>query len=255
MADIPLYLKTTEAMKRPTDSEFYLVVRDRTYLCRNHPFFQTDVPVSRPVKSLAAHEPTCKVNYPKVGVAALEYIVGFFGKVFELHGSESIVLLYWNQERERYRLVVPEQEATVWESYGGSRSPLDVRYQVPPPPRRHLLVASIHCHGDIGAYSSSTDRYDEIYRDGVHAIVGYVDREPPSFHIELAVDGYRFPLEFHDIFKGYRKRRKHIPQKWLDMVKVKVDRPRFTSWQTKNYSSYSDYWSNQNYNRDNKRNY
>ena len=179
------------------------------------------------MRSLAAHEASCVVRYPKLGQAALEFIVGFFGKVFEKHGSESIVLLLWNLDRQRYKLLVPEQEATVWEGYSGSRSPMDVRYTVPPLPRRHLLLGSIHCHGDIGAYSSSMDCNDERYRDGVHAIVGHVHREPPSFHVELAVDGHRFPMEFNDFFEGYEKRRTLVPQTWLDKVKVKVDRPRW----------------------------
>jgi hypothetical protein len=227
MDKIPVYLKQDVDQERPTDSEFYLVAQDNVYLCRNHPFFQSDVPIRRPVRSLARHEAACSIRYPRLGVAALEFVVGFFGKVFEQHGSEAIVLLLWNMERQRYKLLVPEQEATVWESYSGSRSPLDVRYTVPPLPRRHLLLGSIHCHGDIGAYSSSTDCYDERYRDGVHAIVGHVHREPPSFHVELAVDGHRFELEFDQFFAGYRKRRQLIPQDWLDKVKVKVDRPRW----------------------------
>jgi hypothetical protein len=236
MNKIPVYLKTDSNQSRPEDPEYYLVTRDQVYLCRNHPFFQTDVPVKRPVSSLVRHDPSCQVRYPKLGVSALEFVVGFFGKVFELHASESIVLLLWSLDRQRYKLLVPEQEASVWESYAGSRSPLDVRYTVPVLPRRHLLLGSIHCHGDIGAYSSSTDRHDERYRDGVHAIVGHVHREPPSFHVELAVDGHRFPLEFDDLFQGYRRRRRLIPKSWLDKVKVTIERSKWY-YSTKSYTS------------------
>lgn len=243
MNKIPVYLKTDADQPRPTDTEYYLMTRDGMYLCRNHPFFETDAPTRRPVRALAGHEPTCTVRYPKLGVAALEFIVGFFGKVYELHGSESIVLLLWNMERQRYKLLVPEQEASVWESYSGSRSALDVRYTVPPLPRRHLLLGSIHSHADMGAYSSSTDCADERYQDGVHAIVGHVHREPPTFHVELAVDGYRFPLEFDDIFQGYRKRRRMIPDEWLKKVKVEVDRPKW-SYPTTTYTSYGSYRPN-----------
>ena len=68
-----------------------------------------------------------------LGVAALEHIVGFFDRVFARHGSESIVLLYWDQKRRRYKLCVPPQEASVWESLSGRRSAMDVTYQVPIP--------------------------------------------------------------------------------------------------------------------------
>ena len=80
---------------------------------RNHPFFMSDVPAPRAPRSLAGHQPYCQVRYPKLGVAALEYIVGFFDLVYQDHGAESIVLLFWNQRKQRYKLCVPRQEATV----------------------------------------------------------------------------------------------------------------------------------------------
>jgi hypothetical protein len=161
----------------------------------------------------------------------LEFIVGFFHRVYELHSSESVVLLLWDLERQRYRLHVPEQEATVWQSWSGKRSPIDVRYTVPAPlPPRHLLVGDVHCHGNMAAFSSSTDRDDEIYRDGVHGIVGRIDSEPPEFHLELAIDGYRFALRFDQIFDGYEKRRHFVPQKWVEQVRIKTEGMGGSSW-------------------------
>src|SRR5262249_40817550 len=191
---IPLYLKTDAAMPRPTDPEFYWLTQDGAFLCRNHPFFTSDVPTRRPIKALAAHEPRCVVRYPHVKASTLEFIVGFFGRVFEMHRSESVVLLLWNLDRQIYKVLVPEQAATVWRSWDGVCSPLDVRYTVPVLPPRHLLVGDIHCHGNMAAYASSTDRHDERYRDGIHGIVGRIEEEPPEFHLELAIDGYRFAL-------------------------------------------------------------
>ncbi len=220
---IPLYLKTDEQAPRPSDSEFYWLTRDGAFLCRNHPFFQSDVPTRRPVKALASHEPRCVIRYPKVKAPTLEFIVAFFGRVFELHRSEAVVLLLWDMEKQRYRILVPEQEATVWESYTGRRSPQDVTYKVPPLPPGHLLMGDIHSHGNMAAYSSGTDRHDERYRDGFHAVVGHVEREPPDFHLELSIDGHRFELEMRHIFEGYTKRRRFVPRQWLDKVRVKVD--------------------------------
>lgn len=220
---IPLYLKTDAHMPRPSDPEFYWLARDGAFLCRNHPFFTSDVPTRRPIRALAAHEPRCVVRYPKVKASTLEFIVGFFGRVYQLHRSESVVLLLWDLEAQRYKVLVPEQEAGVWESYGGTRSPDDVRYTVPLLPPRHLLVGDIHCHGNMAAFASSTDRADERYRDGVHVIVGHVESEPPEFHLELAIDGSRFGLEMGQVFEGYERRRRFVPRKWLEQVRVKVD--------------------------------
>ncbi len=234
---IPLYLKTEPDMPRPADPEFYWLTRDGAFLCRNHPFFTSDVPTRRPVKALAAHEPRCVLHYPKVKASTLEFIVGFFARVYELHRSESVVLLVWDQEDRRYRVHVPEQTATVWRSWSGARSPLDVRYTVPVLPAGHLVVGDVHCHGNMAAFASSTDRADERYRDGVHAIVGHIDDEPPDFHLELSIDGHRFALEPGDIFEGYRQRRRFVPRTWLEKVKVDVDswtrpakREKYSSW-------------------------
>ena len=218
-------------MPRPSDPEYYLIAGNGTFFGRNHPFFTSDVPSRRAPRALAQHQPQCLIRYPRLGAAALEYVVGFFDRAYERHASESIVLLFWNQKRKRYKLWVPEQEATVWESYSGIRSALDVTYKAPiPPPSGHLLVADIHCHCDFGARASCTDERDEQFRDGVHAIVGHIDREPPEFHLEMAIDGYRFGMEFGQLFRGYRRRRRHVPDRWLDRLTVKVKRPQSWGW-------------------------
>jgi PRTRC genetic system protein A len=225
---IPLYLKTDAQMPRPADSEFYWLTQNGAFLCRNHPFFQSDVPTRRPVKALATHEPRCVVRYPKVRASTLEFIVGFFDRVYQQHRSEAVALLLWDMEANRYRILVPEQEASVWESYTGRRSPQDVRYKVPPLPAGHLLVGDIHSHGSMAAYSSGTDRADERYRDGIHCVVGRIEDEPPQFHLELAIDGFHFELEMAHVFEGYTQRRRFVPRQWLDKVRVKVDG--WTGW-------------------------
>jgi hypothetical protein len=227
---IPLYLKTDPQMPRPADPEFYWLTQNGPFLCRNHPFFTSDVPARRPVRALAAHEARCVLRYPKVKASTVEFIVGFFDRVYQLHQSESVVLLLWDLEGRRYKLLVPEQEATVWQSWSGRRSPEDVRYTVALPlPAHHLLVGDIHCHGNMAAFASSADRADEVYRDGVHGVVGRIEEEPPEFHLELAIDGHRFALEADDLFEGYRRRRGYVPRQWLDRVRVKVEGPAWSS--------------------------
>jgi PRTRC genetic system protein A len=217
---IPVYVKTDPAMPRPADPEFYLLTQNGTFLCRNHPFFASDVPTTRPVRALAAHRAGVVVNYPRLKAPVLESIVGFFWRVYEMHRSEAMVLLVWDLAEKRYRLVVPEQEATVWGT-GGRRSPQDVRYRVPVLPPGQLLVGDIHSHGNMPAFTSWTDAADERHRDGVHAVVGHIESDPPDFHVELAIDGERFELKTEQLFEGYRCRRKFVPRAWLERVKVR----------------------------------
>jgi hypothetical protein len=226
MNPIPIYLKTDADLPRPVEPEFYLITADGTYLCRNHPFFISDVPARQAPRSLLPHQASCSVRFPKLGTAGLEYVVGFFDRIHQEHGAESIAILLWDQRRRRYRIHVPKQEATVWEATGGRRTALDVSYELPLPlPRDHLLVADIHCHCDFSADASYTDRRDERFRDGVHAIVGEIDREPPQFRLELSIDGARFLMRFDQLFRGYRQRRNCVPEAWLKSVSVQTKRP------------------------------
>src|SRR5262249_36569255 len=161
-------LKTQADMPRPADPEFYLLTQNGTFLCRNHPFFSSDVRTDRPVRALAGHRASVVVNYPRLRRPALEAIVGFFGRVYQLHGSAAVVLLAWDVRAARYRLVVPEQEATVWQS-GTTRAAQDVGYRVPALPPGLLLVGDIHSHANMRAFTSWADEADERHRDGVHA--------------------------------------------------------------------------------------
>ena len=223
MPPIPVYLKTAADMPRPDDPEFYLLTQNGPFLCRNHPFFTSDVPTRRAIRALAEHSPTAAVRYPLVKPSTLETIVGFFWRVYQVHGSEAVILLLWDLQERRYRLLVPPQEASVWQARSGRRSPQDVRYRVPALPPGQLLVGDIHSHGHMAAFTSHQDAMDEIHRDGVHAVVGRIEDEPPEFHVELAIDGHRFELGFDQLFEGYHRRRHFVPRKWLDQVQVRVE--------------------------------
>ena len=228
MTAMPVYLKQSEQETRPTDSEFYWVTRDGTFLCRNHPFFESDVPTSQPPRALAPHRARCILRYPKLGRRMLETIVGFFDLVYRRHQAESVVLLYWDLQEERYRLHIPRQEAKVWQSWNGHRVPTDVSYTVPlDVPPNCLLVGDIHCHGDMASYTSYTDQNDARYRDGIHAVVGQIQQEPPQFHTEISIDGYAFLVRFEDFFAGYRSRRA-APEQWLQRVSVITQ---YSTWQ------------------------
>jgi hypothetical protein len=154
------------------------------------------------------------------------------------------VLLLWDIKRRRYRICVPEQEATVRESFSGRRFAIDVSYTIPLSlPSNHLIAGDIHCHGDMSAYSSWADEKDEKYRDGIHVVVGKIDREPPEFHVELSVDGGRFPLKFDDLFRGYSRRRvRFAPREWFEKFKVKVEKQTWSPISSRSDASYGNYW-------------
>lgn len=239
MRPVPVYLKTRQDEPRPKDDEFYWVTGSGLFLGRNHAFFQSDVPTKHRPRGLAPHHSRCVLRYPKLSVCAFEYILGFFDRIYRLHRSEAIVLLYWDLKCRRYRIVVPQQEATVWQSYDGKRHPMDVRYSVPlDTPANYLLVGDFHSHGDLGATSSATDRFDEEHRDGIHGIVGRIDREEIELSLEFAIDGCRFSMKPEQFLKGYGKRRAAIPEAWIRRVRTLVYRNSLSGAQDKSYYTF-----------------
>ena len=63
MSRIPLYLKTSPDMPRPGDSEFYLLTRSGLYFCRNHRWFQSDIPTKKPPYWLAEHRSRARWSF------------------------------------------------------------------------------------------------------------------------------------------------------------------------------------------------
>ena len=90
---IPVFLKTAADMPRPDEPEFYWLTQNGAFLCRNHPFFTSDVPSTRPIRALAPHQAGVTVRYPKLKTSMVETIVGFFWRVYQQHSSESVELL------------------------------------------------------------------------------------------------------------------------------------------------------------------
>jgi len=219
----PVRLKWSEKAKWPRDPFFYYVTADGLYLCRNHPLFMSSIPVETGPGELAAHRPFLKLRYPKLSRTALELIIGFFDQIAELHGGEAAVLLAWDRRRDKIRVIVPDQTTHVTKGWYGRVYADDVKYQTPPPPSPDLMfIGDAHCHVDGPAYSSYIDKRDELHRPGLHIVVGRIRSEPPEFHIEATVDGFRFKVRPELVLSGYEKRRRNIPQAWIDKVQVEV---------------------------------
>lgn len=239
MIKIPIYTKDDPAFVRPNDPEFYLVAQNGLFLCRNHRFFQSNVRMwgdkshfytynytseysrkwqeedtkkARVIHHLQPHEETATCKFPPLPQDLLELATGFFKKVHDQHHTEAIVLLFWNLKTKKYELRCPPQTVS-WGS---------CKYEMTAPPPMCLQVGSVHSHGTMSAYSSFDDKEDERYLDGIHVVVGNIDRDPPDFHAVLAVDGKHFPQIPREVFEGYERRNPEFPPEWLEQLTVKT---------------------------------
>lgn len=208
---------------------FYLLARDGLFRCRNHPFFRSCVPVQEGPGELLPQGPALLPRYPRIPQPVFERIVGYFSRVADLHGSEAAVFLAWNRETEEVELVIPDQDATVSRGYYGGVYPVGLHYRTPTGlPSELTLFGDAHSHVKMAAYASGTDIHDEVHRPGLHLVVGHIDLEPPSFHVEAVVDGMRFRMDWRDVTEGYEARDEDVPAWWLDKVTV-IEPPPYTS--------------------------
>ncbi len=223
----PVLLKSHEAEAWPEDETlFYLVARDGLYICRNHEFFSSCVPARGGPSELEEQPTFMKVAFPPIPQALFERIVGFFARIADLHSSEAAVVLVWDREERRVRIVVPEQVATVSRGWQGHQFAIGVDYTPPSGlPSHWVPFGDVHCHVHHSAYASHTDKEDETHAAGLHIVVGRIDHEPPDLHAEAVVDGVRFSLDADRLLEGYEQRDLDVPQKWIERVKVEAFDP------------------------------
>jgi hypothetical protein len=205
-------------------SVYYVLASNGLFLVRNHPFFRSAVPAPSFPSELAELQGFFEPRFPRIPQPLFEQIVGFFGAVAEVHGSEAGVLLYWDPPARAVRAIAPRQVATVAGSLYG-RSPVGLHYEIPSwLPPSWLLFGDVHSHAQYAAFASSTDQHDEAHRPGLHVVVGEIHREPPGFHVEAVVDERRFRLGLTDAIEGYQLRSQRFPRKWLRRVRVRETR-------------------------------
>ena len=219
----PILLKTGKSPWPEDETVFYLLTASGLFLCRNHPFFTSSVPVRQWPQELAPHEPFVRLRYPRIPQRLFERIIGFFAVIGENFGAEAAVLLAWNHDRHCYEVVVPRQRSLVSSTWNGRCYPLSVEYDVPPLPSGCTWLGDVHSHVDEPAFASAMDENDERHRPGLHIVVGRISQEPPELHLEASVDGMRFRIsQPESVLEGYRKRRSaEVPTAWLDQVEVR----------------------------------
>ncbi len=136
-------------------------------------------------------------------------VVGFFRAVYRARRTEALVLLLW--EDGQFLVHVPRQRV--------SGSSVKFTLAEDELPARARLVGTIHSHGAFGAFASSIDEADEAELDGLHLVVGDLDRRRPSYSAAIAVDGHRFKAGLRLVLERPR-RLVEPPPDWLERVKL-----------------------------------
>ena len=186
----------------------FVVAREGVYL-RKRTLLGTSQTRAERVAHLPAGRESLDYALPPVPADVVGRAVGFFRAVYRLHRTEAAVLLVWRDGV--FDLVVPAQKVTA------VSVAFDVRDGDVPPGWR--VVGSMHSHGAYGAYASTTDEDDEAELDGLHVVVGELDKHRIGYAAAVVVDGVRFALKANRLFERPR-RFVEPPEDWLARVTV-----------------------------------
>lgn len=194
----------------------FIVARDGLYLRKHSLLGLSQTQVER-----VAHLPKGRefIDYalPKLPAELLARVVGFFRAVYRQQHSEAVVLLLWGADG--FDVAVPTQQA----------SAASVRFKVRDDDvlTGTRVVGTIHSHGAFGAGASGIDEADEAELDGLHVVVGDLDRRRPSFSAAIAIDGRRFDVRLREV-ADRPGRPIDPPTEWLGRVK-RLPPPRTTT--------------------------
>lgn len=194
----------------PDSGPVYVISHDGFYLRKQSPLFDAIVKVNQ-IPDFESIEESLTWTAPTVPYSLIEEALEFFRAVYDQHEAEAIALLTLNDGI--WSNVVPEQKV--------SRASLD--YQMP---KLTGLAGTIHSHGNMDAFFSGTDHKDVAGFDGLHIVLGKIDRRVPRIKAGVYVNGRLFEFEPKDIIEGLpAEHTVNGEHPWLIKVKSRPNSP------------------------------
>lgn len=178
----------------PSDDICYIVAKEGIFLKKKLGIMESIAPVKN-ISILESVSASARMNINPIPAATFAKIVEFFREVHRQYTSESMVLLFYNEETGKYRVVPPKQSVT----YGGIDYDRNLTIE------GYTMVGDIHSHGSMSAFHSGVDDSDEDSFDGIHITVGNVADEEFSLSGSIVSNGYRFMVDPEDYILGIKK--------------------------------------------------
>ena len=176
----------------PNDDTCFIIAKGGIYLKKKLDLIESITPVDK-ISFLEDISTFAKLNIPKIPVKLFENVLAFFKEVYRLYKSESIVLLFYNKNKKKYKIFVPEQTVS------GASLKYDPNITI----KDHILIGTIHSHANMSAFHSSLDISDELYFDGIHFTIGKISKKD-YFDIcaSISVNGMRVPVIPENYIEG-----------------------------------------------------
>jgi hypothetical protein len=203
----------------------YVVAAGGLYLERHSAMYATSTQVRGPVAGLAPHDEHCRIACDRLPRVMTRAMLAFFRAAYELHGGEAALVLLYHPARRAFRWNCPEQTVETYVSFSGRVRAYDsVEYDMPlSVPPGWVIFGDAHSHGGLSAVPSGTDKGDEGYKDGLHLIVGRLDRPGKyDYHADFVMDGRRFTLDPAAVIEDPQAEPlTRVPPGWLGSIRIK----------------------------------
>jgi PRTRC genetic system protein A len=168
----------------PQDDVFYIVAKEGVFLKKKLGIMESIAPVDN-ISILDSVSTMAKLHIRRISGKNFGKVINFFKAVYKEHRSESIVLLFYDEAKKRYKIFPPRQKVTA--------ASLDYNRGITVDGM--TMIGTIHSHGSMSAFHSGTDDDDEKSFDGLHITIGDVDDEEVSISASIIANGYRFMVE------------------------------------------------------------
>jgi PRTRC genetic system protein A len=178
----------------PSDDICYIVAKEGIFLKKRLGIMESIAPVKN-ISILESVSASARMNINPLPAATTAKIMEFFREVHRQYTSEAIVLLFYNEETGKYRVLPPKQAVT----YGGIDYDRNITIE------GYTMIGDIHSHGSMSAFHSGVDDSDEESFDGLHITFGNVADEEISISGSIVSNGYRFMVNPEDYLMGLKK--------------------------------------------------
>ena len=178
----------------PEDDIFYIIAKEGIFLKKKLGVMESVAPV-KSISTLHSVATSAKMNINKIPASSFAKVVDFFKKVYEEHRGEAVVLLFYQEDTKKYRIVPPHQKV----------SGTSIDYNRGISIKGWTMIGTIHSHASMSAFHSGTDDSDEKSFDGLHITIGNVNSENFSISASIVANGYRVHVNPEEYVLGIKK--------------------------------------------------
>ena len=180
--------------KMPEDDIFYIVAKEGIFLKKKMGIMESLAPVKN-ISTLESVQSSAKMHISKIPATSFAKVIDFFRKVYTKYQGESIVLLFYNEESKKYRIIPPHQKV----------SSVSIDYNRGISLKDWAMIGTIHSHARMSAFHSGVDDSDEETFDGLHITIGNVNDDNVSISSSIVANGYRVITEPEEYISGLKK--------------------------------------------------